>query len=412
MTLRQLLAIGIGLASGLGSTASAQATVFHVSPLGPIPDVQTAIAAAADGDLIEVAPGTYPAFTVSGKRLGIIGIDPATNTPATFDVQGAANTAAIRIEQLTPGQLVTISGARIHHVSTTAPAIVIDDNPAANVRLLDVVVTTLTALGNVPYDGVVEVRDSAGVWFDRVRIGDHRVFANGAAGTTGVAGVFCADSQLHFASCDCRGMRSANATIPGGDGLRIVGSSTAWLVDSLLMGGMSFAGAVPNTLGGHAVHDFGGAAGPIRACDCTLSPAVATVSWFAIAGVPAFLMACADASIGRTTLTPWTPTLAIGTATVVEVSADIGNRAFVLLLASGFDQVHVPALFDGALLVGGDVVGIAAGLLAATPFQTSLQLPFAPVGIGLQFTLQSALLAPGTTAWSLSMTTAAGFTVR
>lgn len=393
------------------SLTFAQGAVFQVSPSGAITDIQTAVNMAGDGDLIEVAPGAYPAFSVSGKRLSVVGIDPVTNAPATFTVLGAPNTEAIRIDGLTPGQLVTVSGARIVHTNTTAAAIVIANNPSGHVHLLDVVVTTLTNLGAVPYEGVVEVANTRSVWFDRVRAGDHRVFASGASGAT-LAGLFCDASQLHLNQCDFRGLRSANLNVAGGDGLRTVGLATVWMVDTVLYGGMSSAGLAPNTLGGHAVHDFDGQAGLIRACDCTLVPAIATVSAFAIAGAQAFLAACSDERISRTSLAPPTSALRIGTSTTVTVSANVGNRAFVLVIADDVEHLQAPGVFTGAFLFTGNVVSLVGGVVGVTPFQYPLQLPNVPTAIGMHLTLQSGLLNLSGSTLTWSMSTAAGFTVR
>lgn len=392
--------------------AVAQGAVLHVSPGGAIPDVQTAVNMAGNGDLIEVAPGAYPAFAVTARQLSVVGIDPVTNTPAVFTVSGGANTPAIRIDGLTAGELVTVSGARIDHTNATAPAIVIANCPTGSVRLLDVVVTTNNAIGVVPYEGVVEVVNARCAWFDRVRVGDHRVFANGPSGT-GVAGVFCADSQLHLNHCDIRGLRSANASVAGGDALRTVGpGATAWLVDSLLLGGMSSAGAVAFTLGGHAIHDFGGQAQLITACDCTLLTAVGTVSTFAVAGASSFLANCPPESIARTELTPFAAAVRIGTSTTVAVSANVGNRGFILVFSAAFDHAQIPGLFTGAFLFRGTATTLAVGVLGGAPTSVPLNVPVVPAAIGLQITLQSAVLDLNGSASSWSMATAAGFTVR
>lgn len=389
----------------------AQGTVFVVSTAGPITDVQTAINMAGDGDLIEVAPGTYPPFTVSGKQLSIVGIDPNTSSPATFAVTAPANTPAITIDGLASDQLVTLSGARVNHANQTAPAIVIANNPLGNVRLLDVIVTTTTALGTVPYDGVLEIASTNGVWLDRVRIGDHRIPANGSSGT-GVCGLFCDDSQLLLTACDLRGMRSASANAPGGDGLRTVGAaSTVWMVDTNLLGGMSSAGAVPFTLGGHALHDFSGNAGLLKACDCTLATTVSSVAPVAIAGAPALLSACTTETIGRTALSPFTTTLRRGAATTIEISANVGNRVFILVISDSFGHQQLPGLFTGVLVFGANIATLTVGVIGATPTQVPLNVPNVPAAIGLVATLQSVLLDPvSTSVWSMS--TPAGFTIR
>lgn len=394
------------------SLALAQGTVFQVSPTGPVTDIQAAVNMAGNGDLVEVAPGVYPPFSIISKQISVVGIDPITNAPATFTVVGALNTPAIRIGSLAPNQLVTVSGARINHTNATAPAIVIANNPTGSVRLLDVVVTTVTALGSVPYDGIVETVNTRSVWFDKVRVGDHRTFGNSASGL-GISALFCDTTPLHLSGCDLRGLRSTNANVAGGDGLRMVGAAApAWMVDTVLYGGMSLAGAVPNTLGGHPVHDYGGQAGLISVCNCTLTPSVHTVSLFAVAGVTAYLAACPVETIAHTRLLPFSSALRIGSSTTVEVTANVGNRLFVLVIGGGFDHGQAPGVFTGAFLFGGNVVSLASGVIGGSPFLHALNLPFVPAAIGTHLTLQSGLLDPAGSASMWSMSTAAGFTVR
>ena len=394
------------------ASALAQGAVFDVAPNGPLTDIQAAVDAAGNGDLVKVAPGVYPGFSIVGKQVAVVGVDPLTDDPATYTVAAAAGTPAIRIEQLLGNQLVTVSGARIQHTDQLAPAIVVTDNLFANVRLQDIVVTTATGLGNVPYSAVIEARDTGSLWLDRVECGDHRTYGNTISGS-GLAALLCDTTPVHTNRCDLRGLRSANPLAAGGDGLQLKGlDGTAWLVDTVLYGGMSAAGAVPLSAGGHAIHDFDGLAGKVTACDCTLEVSVSTVPQYAIAGGPAALPVCDDRTIGRTELTPFASSLRIGSSATVSVSANVTNRAFLLVIDDGFGHFQLTSLFAGTMLFSGGEVPVTAGLLGASGYHHSLQLPFVPGAVGMHVTLQSALLEPAGVAPQWSLTSAAGFTVR
>lgn len=401
------------LAAAFSMLASAPAQGGSVLAVGPgqaHATIQGAVDAAVDGDVIEVAPGSYAAFSIVNKRLSVVAVDPTSAGPATFTVVAVPNAPGILVEGLVGGRRVTLAGARLAHASPTHPAVLVRNNPGGDVRLQDVAVTTAANLGVVPYAGLLEVRNTASASLDRVSAGDHRVFGNGDAGAAGLAGLFSEATSLHLNRCRFSGLRSTLAAVAGGDGLRIDGSQTSWIVDSTLVGGFSAAGAVPGTLGGHPLHDSGGHSGPILVCDSTLMPTVSTVSWFAVATVPSFLAACLGDSIGRTTLSPFATSLQIGTTTAFTVEADVYNRAFLTVFSTEFSFGEIPGLVVGATLIGGHVAVLLVGSLNG-PQTIPLTIPAVPAAIGLQATVQSALLDPyGASTWAMS--TAAGFTVR
>ena len=61
----------------LALSLPASADVLHVEPGGTFGQVQGAILAASDGDVIVVADGTYNAINVDGKGLVIVAADGA-----------------------------------------------------------------------------------------------------------------------------------------------------------------------------------------------------------------------------------------------------------------------------------------------------------------------------------------------
>ena len=176
----------------LTATLAAQ-NVLLVGPTQPFADVQAALGFASDGDVVEVEPGTYPPFTIVGKRVAVVA-KKGPGLPGTFTVTGAP---AITVGALAPGQSVTIANARITATALGA-AITIDTAGAGSVRLLDTIVTAGN-LGVVPNVGLIEVRNSPAVWFDRLRAGDYRWRANGAAGFTGLAALFVDQANVHVA---------------------------------------------------------------------------------------------------------------------------------------------------------------------------------------------------------------------
>jgi len=376
--------------------------VLLVGPAQPFVDVQAALGFASDGDVVEVEPGTYPPFTVAGKRVAIVA-KKGPGLPGTFTVTGAP---AITIGALGIGQSVTIANARITATAVDA-AIRVDTAGSGSVRLLDVVVTAGN-LGVVPNDGLIEVRHSPAVAFDRVRAGDYRWRANGAAGFTGLAALFVDQANVYVARSVLQGMRSDNPALRGGDAIRIVGSGRLTSLDTLLTGSMAPLGALPGVLGGHAIHDFGGTSGPIRVCGGSLAVADAASSPFAVLGVPSFLMACLPDSIVRTELPAGTSEWLLGATTTVTVSVEVPGTICVLAIGDGFGLASHPAVAGDLLLDG--ALAVLAGAVVTTPWNVPLTMPSSPLLVGMQGTLQ-AIAVGGATA-PLATAGAAAFTVR
>ncbi len=383
-------------------TALPAQNVLQVGPTQPFVDVQTALGFASDGDVVEVEPGTYPPFTIVGKRVAVIA-KKGPGLPGTFAVTGAP---AITIGALGPGQSVTIANARITATAVDA-AIRIDTAGAGSVRLLDTIVTAGN-LGVVPHDGLIEARNSPAVWLDRVRAGDYRWRANGAAGFTGLAALFVDQANVHVARSVLQGMRSDNPALHGGDAIRVVGSGRLTSLDSLLTGSMAPLLALPGVLGGHAIHDFGGNSGPIRVCGGSLAVADVASSPFAVLGSPSFLLACLPDTIVRTELPAGTSEWRLGATTTATVSVEVPGTICVLAIGDGFGLSTHPAVAGDLLLDG--ALAVLAGAVVTTPWNVPLTMPSSPLLVGMQGTLQA--IAVGGSSAPLATAGAAAFTVR
>lgn len=385
----------------LTATSAAQ-NVLVVGPSQPFVDVQAALGFASDGDVVEVEAGTYPAFTIVGKRVAVIA-KKGPGLPGTFTVTGSP---AITVGALAPGQSVTIANARITATALGA-SIVIDTAGAGSVRLLDTIVTAGN-LGVVPNEGLLEVRNSPAVWLDRVRAGDYRWRANGAAGFTGLAALFVDQANVHVARSVLQGMRSDNPALHGGDAIRIVGSGRLTCLDSWLTGSMAPLLAQPGVLGGHAIQDFGGISGPIRVCGGNLTVADVASSPFAVLGAPSFLMACLPDTIVRTELPAGTTEWLLGTTTTATVTVEVPGSACVLAIGDSFGLATHPVVAGDLLLDG--ALAVLAGAVVTTPWNVPLGMPVSPFLVGMQGTLQA--IAVGGSSAPLATVGAAAFTVR
>lgn len=382
------------------ATLVAQGIVRQVGPTRPFLDIQSAVNAALDGDVVEVDPGSYPPFVITGKRL-VVTANQSGGTGAKFTVNGAP---AIVVTGLQPWHHVTIANARAA-ATAAAPGISISNQGTGSVRLLDVEVLS-GHFGPVAYDGLIEVRNTDLVWCDRVRAGDYRYRCNGAGGTTGLAALHCESSTLQLTRCVLHGNRSDDPSIASGDGVHLVGFVTVWATDCHLVGGLAPLAGLPGVLGGHAVHDAGGSSGAIRMCDTTLLATDPAAAAFAVAGVPSFLMACLPDGIVRTEMPLGVTAVAPGATTTLTVRADVPNQVFVVLFSAEFGELGLPYVL-GELLVGGTFGLLTAGVVAA-PVGIPITVPLQSGLVGLQCTAQSVLV----TTPMFAASTAAAFTVR
>jgi len=103
------------------STASAQTHVFKVGGTGGLTSIQAAVDAAGDGDLILIRPGSYAAFSASGKSVSIL------PTPSfSVSISGECH-----VEALPTGRTMLVGGFSCTTASGSTSALVVRYNDGA-----------------------------------------------------------------------------------------------------------------------------------------------------------------------------------------------------------------------------------------------------------------------------------------
>lgn len=219
------------------STTLAAQTTHHVGPGHPHADIQSAINAAAPGDIVEIAAGVYPSFTV-GKPLTIV------NEPSALVQVVTTGTVAF---VLTPADRVVVGGLDIQAHSVT-----IDGGVVSSERL-----TVRTDVGLVMNHCTLTMRwcsagaqQGSGVLLNNAHLhASDSSFSTAAGGTSDIeqGGVRVhGDSACCLSSCSLIGAWPA---LPGkpwpSAALHVtnaIGSQRTWLVDCQLTGGLLFTG--------------------------------------------------------------------------------------------------------------------------------------------------------------------------
>jgi hypothetical protein len=79
--------------------------------------LQSAVSAAANGGIVEVAGGSYGAVTLTAARSGLVTVRPVAGQTATFaDLNFGASASYIRVEGVTVGAQVEIAQGSAHHL--------------------------------------------------------------------------------------------------------------------------------------------------------------------------------------------------------------------------------------------------------------------------------------------------------
>ena len=190
--------------TALTLATSAIAGTFTVDDDGgaDFTEIRDAIAAASNGDLILVAPGSYQDFTL-GKGLVIMGTAPGVQVSSGSRISSlAGNRRAVMADMsFTDLQVVNCNGA--------------------------VVLDNLMVAGAAPSD-YVQVTNSSDVRF-------HELVVN--AGTGFRSGVFVSGSRSELVDCDVEADAAPGAGNDGVSGISLNDSSFAHIAGSSVRGG-------------------------------------------------------------------------------------------------------------------------------------------------------------------------------
>ncbi|HEX6811251.1 MAG TPA: hypothetical protein VF384_06490 [Planctomycetota bacterium] len=416
------------LAALVAAVASAQTTWIVDDTPGPgvhFTSLPAAVAAAASGDALLVAPGNYEPFHVNGKALSILGDGHATTVIDGSPIVGASIDYVV-ITAPPAGTTFRLSGVAIRR-DLPPPAAVFTNrlavlgagvSTAGTVVLTDVITEPATTTGVSGGNGLavtgIAVHASRCVfragWWD---------LGNGS-GASGVvvngAGLFVADAcVLSGGSSFIQSFFIVYAF--GGDGLHVLGS-TAHLTRTNLVGGsglssslysMTGGGAGLRAVGNSSVRVYGSAANAISGGDAgyssfgtggagieTVSPATVSVSGaIAISGGSGSAIAApSTAGTGQILLgLPPRPALTLAGAaptggdlqatqpvTLVLDAPTVASQLFVLFADLGPGFFALPGLTAEPFLLTGSAILWTAGLLDAagqfsTTFVPATQLP-------------------------------------
>lgn len=262
----------IGLLFVLGDVALGASQVFVVdaagSPGSDFVDLQPAIAAATDGDVIVVRPGSYAAATISNESLTIQGV------PDLLGVR--PEVVSIQVIDLAASKRVVVRGLRAHHVTGAVFGAFAAYNCAGPILVEDCVMEE--ALGIFGGDPGAFLLSCQSVTFVRCSftglkayqpVGpfDQPIFAG--------PGVTARNSTVHLYESELEGGPGTAATIslfgaalqslPGAHALFGDQASDLFLAGSTVTGGVGGAGldlgvsgCLPAAFGGSGVSMIGG----------------------------------------------------------------------------------------------------------------------------------------------------------
>lgn len=391
----------------LAPAASAQVlTVDDDAPAG-FPDIQGAIDAAGEGDLILVRTGDYPGFTLDGKALRIV-----ADTGAAVEVEPS------RVRNLAAAQPVLIRGLSWTRESTapvTATLLVVED--CLGPVWLEECTIDGAAADPVLVAGALRVEDCAGAVLVRCTVrgalgspflvgpgpfdGNDGLIARNAAvsvfesflqGGDGATGWWTGFDTFVPSQAGGAGVRldggslfAAGSTLRGGDG----GDGADWQGASCFSGRPGGSGLLIDG-GGHAdlldLSVAGGAGGLASAPLCVDgSPGAPTQI---LAGTSTALPGVAQALVAAS------PVCEGGLAAVTVQ----GTPGALAVLATSFSQGYTPSpAWLGTLLLGpvpSVLVTVTIPTGGAAPLAFAIPA-FLPPGTGLQILLQAGLVLPG-----------------
>jgi hypothetical protein len=198
--------------------------------LGTFTSLQSAIDAAAEGDLLLVESGSYLTATIDGKALSLVAM--TTN--------GFKLTRGITVKNLPAGKTVLLSGLWPSGVGS--PGLTLTAN-AGFVRIHDC--TILGSAGKPPHAGASISNSSRVVFAGGSVTGGNGVNGSGEQPVQGGSGIKSVDSSITLYDCTVKGGTGSQETAPtggrGGIGLQISGWG-AFLSGAAIKGGSGGGG--------------------------------------------------------------------------------------------------------------------------------------------------------------------------
>ena len=203
------------LALVLAAGASAQ-SVFVVAPVaGPgvfATDIQPAVDAAANGDLVLVKAGAYSGFSVDGKGVSVV---------ADAGAAVACN-GLVFVNHIAAGQRVLLQGLSVHG-DNISPAIITLDSPGP---IWIESCTVQGGTGNGPGLVAVSVNSCPSVVIQRSTMTGGNGLVGGTGNNMGAPALHTANSAVAVGDSQCIGGNGAPPSTvvggPGGPGLRVL----------------------------------------------------------------------------------------------------------------------------------------------------------------------------------------------
>ena len=361
--------------------------VLDVGPgPGAYPQIAGAVQAAADGDVLRVAPGVYDSFAVRRKGLTILG------------GPGVVVEGVVRVQELLATQSVNVHGLTLRLAPHQGESRLIIGYNAGPVRLEGIVMPVLGSDHYSLFAAGARVLHSQDVIFSRCELGPMTAWDDWFNRFYGSVGLACVSSNVSLFDCGVVGQGSENqSAIAAGD-------STLELFGSRAFGGggghsyLTFAGNCRG-ISGTGGDGVSASASTVLTVECDLRGgsggydgcwAHATLP----SGLPIRLTGGAVHVEGPGTA----PLLEVpnhvreGDSFTLQAHTEV-NDIVLLLAGSGADRLPIPGLF-GALLVdsGQGYRRLFPGQSGS--FQVSLTAPDLPAGMTLGLHFQLACLRP------------------
>lgn len=245
------LALGLTL-----NAAHADVTIVGKPQLGAFSSIQSAVDAAAQGDVLEVSDGIYEGFVIHNKSLTVMSLPG--------DLVTVAGTCEVRA--LGPARVVSLIGLGAHGLGLTAPEPglrLVDNLGSVRIQACTFSGSYTSGSGSTPPragTGVEVARCSKVVFTRCMLLGRNMAFYSALAGQPGGIGLDAVDSQIALYECVVRGGRGSEESAPtggrGGDACRISGwglFASGTKIEGGRGGGGDYIGCTTSGDGGHAL---------------------------------------------------------------------------------------------------------------------------------------------------------------